>query len=292
MEKKRQMKQNAYSPNRLISVIIPSYNSMSGNERLDRTLSSIVNQTYKNFEILVVDNFSSDSVKEMCRRFPVKFFELRSTISEARNLGLGKAKGNFYIFLDCDQVAPPNLFEECISLVEKEGADCVIIEIDCIPINPKTGRNLIDCANMHNIEVRSGIGTTGTKLPLFYSSGIVGNERFPRGVQLGEDYVFSSNVVSKKPKISKAKSRILHYEDSSLSGVVRRSWHYGGAFVNFQKESKKALTFLSNISIMNFNNLKTLLLNFSEPKNMFSFAFYLMVKYGAFAFGYLTERLT
>ncbi|MFX0211764.1 MAG: glycosyltransferase family A protein, partial [Candidatus Hodarchaeota archaeon] len=70
------------------------------NERIDGLLSSIVRQTYKNFEIIVVDNFSMDGVKEACKQFPVQFFELKSTISEARNLGLEKARGEFFIFLD------------------------------------------------------------------------------------------------------------------------------------------------------------------------------------------------
>ncbi|MFX0211767.1 MAG: hypothetical protein ACFFDT_37670 [Candidatus Hodarchaeota archaeon] len=61
-----------------------------------------------------------------------------------------------------------------------KGADCIIIEIECISNEPKKRRRLIDCAAMHNIEVRAGIGTTGTKLPLFYSSHVANSERFPQ----------------------------------------------------------------------------------------------------------------
>lgn len=285
------MKERSFSDG-LVSVIIPSFNSMSGNERIDRLLSSIMTQTYRNFEIIVVDNFSLDGVREFCEKFPVRFFQLRSTISEARNLGLEKARGEFLIFLDSDQVIHPKLFEECVSLAKIEGADCVLIEIDCISSEPRKQKSLIDCAAMHDLEVRAGIGTTGTKLPLFYSSRVAGAERFPQKVQLGEDFVFASRVIRKKPKIAKANLRILHCEDSTIRGVVVRSWHYGGAFVTLQGDSSEAFTFLSNISIFDFGTLQRLLSLLSQrPKVIFPFAFYLLLKYAAFGLGFLRTKL-
>lgn len=285
------MRYGSYSKG-LISVIVPSYNSMSGNERIDRLLSSIMRQTYKNFEIIVVDNFSMDGVKQACKEFPVRFFELKSTISEARNFGLERARGDFVIFLDCDQVVPPTLFEECISLVRRESADCIRIGIECVPTISKNPQCLIDCAEMHNIEVNAEIGTTGTKFPLFYSLYVIGSERFPQKVQLGEDFVFASQVVKKKPKVSKAKSRILHVEDPSMKGVAIRSWHYGGAFVNLRRDCRESYTFLRNISILDFGNMRRLLsILSSRPKAIFPFASYLLIKYAAFALGYLSAKL-
>lgn len=275
----------------LISAIVPSYNSLSENERIDKLLSYIMKQTYRNFEIIVVDNFSIDRVREICEQFPVRFFKLKSTISEARNYGLEKARGDFAIFLDCDQLPPPKLFEECISLVKSEDADCVIIEIESVSTEPKKQKHFIDCVNMHNIEVRAGIGTTGTKLPLFYSIRLIGSERFPPKVQLGEDFVFASLIIKKKSKILKAKSRILHCEDPSIKSLVKRSWHYGREFVYLQKNSREANMFISNISVFNFMNSSQLFsLLFSKPKVILPFACYLWVKYFSFLMGYLSEK--
>lgn len=281
------------SSNPLISVIIPSYNSLNENERIDRLLSSIMKQTYKNFEIIVVDNFSTDCVRKVCKHFGVRFFELKSTISEARNFGLEKARGDFVIFLDCDQVLPPKLFEECVSLVNREDADCVILEIDCVPTETKNRKYFVNCADMHNLEVRAGIGTTGTKLPLFHSASVIGSERFPRKVQLGEDFIFASRIMKKKPKVKKAESRILHCEDPSIKGLAIRSFRYGRAYIGLQKYSRGAYTFLRNISVLDCSTMRRLLsILSSRPKTIFPFASYLLIKYVAFSLGYLSAKLS
>ena len=286
------MKERPFSDG-LISVIIPSFNSMSGNERIDRLLSSIVTQTYKNFEIIVVDNFSLDGVREVCEKFPVRFFQLKSTIPEARNLGLEKARGEFFIFLDCDQVIPPKLFEECISLVRLKGAGCIVVEVKCISNEPQKQKRFIDCAAMHDIEVRAGIGTTGTKLPLFYSSRVVRSERFPQKVQLGEDFLFASRVIKKKPKVAKVNLRILHCEDPTIRGVVIRSWHYGGAYITLQRHSREAYAFLHNISVFDFGAIRRILsILASKPKAAFPFSCYLLIKYMAFIMGYVNAKLS
>ena len=283
---------NGSSSNPLISVIIPSYNSLNENERIDRLLSSIVKQTYTNFEIIIVDNFSADCVRKVCEQYPVRFFEVKSTIAEARNLGLEKARGDFVIFLDCDQVVPSRLFEECVSLVNHEGADCVIINIDCIPTEHRNRKYFINCVDMHNLEVRAGIGTTGTFLPLFYSASIIDSERFPPKVNLGEDFIFASRVIKKKPKVKKAKLRILHCEDPSIKGLAIRSFRYGRAYIMLRKYSREAYTFLRNISVIDLKNMrKLLLILLKRPKAVFSFTSYLLIKYIAFTLGYISGRL-
>jgi glycosyltransferase involved in cell wall biosynthesis len=282
-----------YLSDPLISVIIPSRNSMSGNERIDRLLSSIIEQTYKNFEIIVVDNSSSDGVEEICTKFPVRFFQSNTSISEARNLGIEKAMGEFFIFLDCDQVIPPKLFEECISLVRLEDVDCIVIEIECVSSELQESKCVIDCSVMHEIEVRAGIGTTGTVLPLFYSSCVVSSEKFPQKVQLGEDFLFASRIIKKNPRVAKAKLLILHYEDPTLKGVLFRSLDYGRAYITLQTHSPAdALVFLSKISVFGFGVIRRLLFALaSKPRAILPFGLYILTKYMAFATGYVSARL-
>lgn len=281
------------SLNPLISVVIPSYNSMSQNERIDRLVSAILAQSYKNSEIVVVDNFSSDDTKETCQKLNLHFFQLRSTISEARNFGLVKARGDFVIFLDCDQFPSPKLFEECIYLAQHKGAECVVVEIECVPLNTENKRFLINCADMHNLEVDAKIGTTGTRFPLFYSTKLTESLRFPEKVNLGEDFVFALSAIRKKPTIAKAHERIIHFEDPSIKALVNRSWHYGRAFVSLQKKSPEARMFLRNISIFDFNNSKRLFYQLSSKRRLiFPFACYLLIKYVSFAMGYLSEKLS
>lgn len=99
----------------LVSIITPSYNS---EEYIDETIQSVLAQTYPNWEMIIVDDFSKDSTKDIVKRYissdnRIKLFELthNSGPSVARNTAISKAKGSFIAFLDSDDVWLPNKLE-------------------------------------------------------------------------------------------------------------------------------------------------------------------------------------
>lgn len=95
----------------LVSIIIPTYNY---GEYLPVALESCMRQTYKNLEIIVIDDGSTDNTKEIVGRYGegiVYIFQARSGVSSARNKGLECAKGDFIGFLDADDY----LIEDAIS---------------------------------------------------------------------------------------------------------------------------------------------------------------------------------
>ena len=88
----------------LVSVIIPTFNRISF---LKKALSSVLNQTFKNFEVIIVDNFSSDGTKEYLQNLAdqrVKFFQINNEgiIAKSRNLGITRSSGDYIAFLDSD----------------------------------------------------------------------------------------------------------------------------------------------------------------------------------------------
>lgn len=89
----------------LISVIVPIYNVEN---ELDRCLDSIINQTYQNLEIILVNDGSTDNSKSICDEYLKKdnriiYIEQKNQgLSAARNTGILKAKGDYYIFIDSD----------------------------------------------------------------------------------------------------------------------------------------------------------------------------------------------
>jgi glycosyltransferase involved in cell wall biosynthesis len=88
--------------NPLVSVIIPNYNYANF---LGDAIQSVLNQTYKNFEIFVVDNESSDNSVSVALKFENQITVVRKPhggVSSARNLGLSLAKGSYICFLDSD----------------------------------------------------------------------------------------------------------------------------------------------------------------------------------------------
>ena len=87
-----------------VSVIVPTYNRA---DRLEEALRSIISQTYKDFELIVVDDGSTDNTPKVMQSFPGAQYlamEKNSGVSKARNLGLACAKGQFICFLDSDDL--------------------------------------------------------------------------------------------------------------------------------------------------------------------------------------------
>lgn len=111
---------------RLITVIVPVYNV---EDYLDRCVESIVNQTYKNLEIILVDDGSPDRCPEMCDKWKEKDNRIRvihkanGGLSDARNCAIRIAKGEYYLLVDSDDY----IVEDAVERLEKYADDEDII---------------------------------------------------------------------------------------------------------------------------------------------------------------------
>ena len=99
----------------LVSVIIPTYNS---EETLSWCLKSLRKQTYKNIEIILIDNFSTDKTIEIAKKYDVKIIQVKSERAKAKNIGLKNANGMYVLFIDSDMELSPKVIEECVRLIE------------------------------------------------------------------------------------------------------------------------------------------------------------------------------
>lgn len=110
----------------LVSVIVPTFNR---HEFLERTLISIDNQTYKNIEIIVVDDGSKINYAEkICKQFSncKYYYKYNGGLSSARNYGIQKAKGAYIAFLDDDDLFLPHKIEVQVAiLLQKKDIYCV-----------------------------------------------------------------------------------------------------------------------------------------------------------------------
>ena len=102
----------------LVSIIMNCYN---GSKYLDEALQSIINQTYKNWELIFWDNLSNDNSKEIFKKYNDKRFKYfladkHTVLYEARNLAIKKTKGEFVAFLDTDDIWLKEKLEEQIKL--------------------------------------------------------------------------------------------------------------------------------------------------------------------------------
>ena len=100
------------------SVIIPTYNMA---DYLVHSVKSVLKQNYKNFEIIIVDNYSNDKTKKIIKNLKnskIKFFQInnKGVIGKSRNLGIKKSKGNWIAFLDADDY----WFSNKLKIIKKE----------------------------------------------------------------------------------------------------------------------------------------------------------------------------
>ncbi|TQE83105.1 glycosyltransferase [Leptospira noguchii] len=107
--------------NPLVSVVIPTYNHA---DFLKLSLASVVNQTYLNWEAIVIDNHSNDNTDEVVSFFgnsKVRLIKIKNNgvISASRNLGIREAKGDWISFLDSDDLWFPNKLERVIFEIQK-----------------------------------------------------------------------------------------------------------------------------------------------------------------------------
>lgn len=134
-----------------ISVIIPFYNSK---KYIDKCIHSVINQTYKNLEILLIDDGSSDGTHDICQAYAAKDNRIKvirkenGGTSSARNFGLEHATGDLLYFIDSDDEVSLDLFEYLLNLMTKNNADMAYslyayVDTDGNIIN-KAGHNTVE----------------------------------------------------------------------------------------------------------------------------------------------------
>lgn len=113
----------------LVSIIIPIYNV---EKYLKRCMNSVLNQTYSNLQIILVDDGSTDGCPSICDEYAQQdervkvIHKSNGGLSSARNAGITAVKGKYIYFLDSDDYIELNLVERCVSVIESKKCDVVV----------------------------------------------------------------------------------------------------------------------------------------------------------------------
>ncbi|MCC3869656.1 glycosyltransferase family 2 protein [Terrisporobacter mayombei] len=121
--------------NALISVVVPVYNA---EKYLDKCIQSIINQKYRNLEIILVDDGSKDNSLEICKKYAEKDKRIKvinkenGGVSTARNIGIEVANGDFMAFVDSDDYIDENMY---FNMMQKSNEhECDVIMCDCYKV--------------------------------------------------------------------------------------------------------------------------------------------------------------
>lgn len=206
--------------NSVVSIIVPVYKVES---YLDRCVQSIVGQTYKNLEIILVDDGSIDNCPAMCDVWAKKDSRIRvihkenGGLSSARNAGLEMATGAFLQFTDSDDWLEPEMIAYLVDLAERSEADVVrcgyfesyetdeldhsIGESRCM--HPNVADQIIDLMNDGYLS-----GVVWNKL---YRRAVVGDVRYDPADGCSEDIMYNFRVLTKTQKVVYGDKPLYHY---------------------------------------------------------------------------------
>lgn len=197
--------------NELITVVVPVYNAEN---YLSECIESIIKQTYKNWELILVNDGSSDSSDTICKKYVTKDERIRyiskenGGVSSARNAGIASAKGNYIAFVDSDDFISEIMLSELIA----QKADFAMCGYELFDDFTKSSSLRYECHELHGDIAKLAINISEYLSPPFllgpcfklFRMEIINNNNFcfPLELSYGEDAVFVFEYLQKCSTIS------------------------------------------------------------------------------------------
>lgn len=233
----------------LVSVIIPTKNSGA---TLDRCLLSFSRQSYSNFEIILVDNFSKDNTVDISSKYSTRLIQTRAARTEARNIGAASSAGEWILSLDSDMEVSPTVIEECVTL-SRVGYDAIII--------PEASVGEGFWAKCKALEKSAYIGDDLIEASRFFKRSIfeaVGGYDFE--LEAGEDWDLNQRIRRAGHNIGRISTMVLHHEgELSLAKTIMKKHRYGKTIKRYrQRHPREADAQLSFIRLSFLKNWRLL----------------------------------
>ena len=202
-----------------ISVIIPAYNIA---EYLPRCLDSVINQTYKNIEIIVISDGSLDGTNEVINEYAdkdnriVPVFKDNTGVSDTRNRGLEIATGDYIGFVDGDDYIEPIMYEHLLDNAVKYDADIShcgyqMVFPSRIDYYYNTGKTVIQ-DNIQGVkDLLSGDFVEPGLWNKLYKKRIISDVRLDKEIKINEDVLFNFFAFLKSNKSVYEDSTPYHY---------------------------------------------------------------------------------
>lgn len=222
----------------LISIIVPVYNR---EKYLRDCLESIVNQTHRELEIILVNDGSTDSSLNICYEYAEKDSRIKvidqknAGPSAARNAGIAASKGEYIGFVDSDDTIAPEMYELLLNNLKSTNSDVSIIGMQFVYSNQNKKPYVKNAEKAiyekHNIKKVFWDNLTITFAPVdkLYSREMIGDIRFDTSIKMCEDQKFVYEVLSHAQRVI-YEPRIcynINYSDNSLSRATPTRYHLG-----------------------------------------------------------------
>lgn len=213
---------------KLVSIIIPIYNSQ---KYIPRCIESIINQTYKNIEIICIDDGSIDSSLNLIQNYANKdnrikiYTQSNSGPSVARNYGLNVATGDYIMFVDSDDYIHHNMVELLISSISRNNTMVLCNNIE-IYNNKSEDRKLFENLNKDlnkNLVIEEiAKGKAGLVCGKLFNKSIVDkfNIRFKKDITMCEDQIFFLNIAMNCEEFIHIPKSLYYYDRCNENSIT------------------------------------------------------------------------
>lgn len=217
---------------KLVSVIVPIYNA---EKYLERCLNSIVSQSYKHLEILLVNDGSTDSSPSIIEGFRAKdsrirvFSDINHGVSYVRNKGLDEATGDYIFFVDSDDWIEKDAIEILVSLALEHGADVVTSKKQTVSgesskrIRGRDGVKVYTSAEYVELMTRP-MGVFCFPWSRLMKRELFDGMRFIEG-RVFEDLILMPHVIYRANKVVESQRRLYCYR-RNYSSITRSRFSY------------------------------------------------------------------
>ena len=242
----------------MLSVIVPVFNVAPF---VEEGLLSIVKQDFNHaYEVILIDDCSTDGSVEVCRKialdYPEKIrlieSEVNSGVSAARNLGLDRAQGRYIVFFDPDDILPPNALAGLFAAAGQFAADIVKGNLilfdedyrrpapDQVHTTTLVTGDAVLTALFEHTRVRGHIGGK------MYRRDKFGKLRFPVGVRMAQDLLFFSELFSAARSLALLNQEVYYYRKHQTGSTGRK--YEKGSYIDWLGAVEKSGEFASGIS--------------------------------------------
>lgn len=216
----------------LISVIVPVYKV---EDYLPRCVDSILCQTYRNIEVILVDDGSPDKCGEICDRYAQNDLRVRvihkenGGLSDARNTGIEIASGQYISFIDSDDWVHPEFLETLYQLIRSADADIAVSDFlrtstENLPLFSLEEETVHQYSNLEALKQYAGIFYVQMVVSWgkLYKRHLFDGVRFPVG-RVHEDEFTTHQVIYKAKRIILTTRKLLYYWQRQDSIMASRS---------------------------------------------------------------------
>ena len=238
---------------KLVSVIIPAYNI---EDYIGRCLDSIISQTYKNLEIIVVDDGSRDYTGEILDNYAKKDRRIKvihkenGGVSSARNKGIEAAEGDYIGFIDGDDLIEPEMYKTLVDLLEEENADIAhcgyqMVFPDRIDYYHNTGKKKIQTTEEGLKDLLSGEMIEPGLVNKLYKKELIKNCRLNETVKINGDLLMNYQLF-------KLSQKSVYYDITPYSYMIRSSSATGAnSLITKREDSLRVLNQIKDDCINN-----------------------------------------